>query len=297
MSRAALNCVKIATPSLTIGGIQSATPSPGIEERIRTTGGGVDPTVSHVIRQQPRIDFTTLHVATVLAALGINGTECTTAETYWNLKANYGTRAAGANHEKVALAKAFAIPRTLQFDRREDASLAMSLRAMSADGSCPLSHTASVSLPGGEDVSEVFTVAKLVLTIAASPITFEIDDGSLDFGIVERMEGVGVYDTECWIEKRNPVISINTPNVSHFATITEDGCQSTAGVLWLRQREAYGTHYADNVAKHLKISWYSSQVIARDISGSDAIQLPVEIHPLYNGTNPILTIAVDQTIT
>jgi len=235
------------------------------------------------------IGITTLDL-TALDTVGIEGDEMTTVDTYWHAKGSYTSRLAGANHVKLSLAKAYAVPRGLSFSRGQMATLGIDFLGISADGEAtPLSRTVSQALVTGWEAANAYSIAKIV----QDNDPYDVDDGSLDFGLDARVDGMYAYPTEAWLENRDPVLTFNTPDIA--AELITSG----AGELWLRRRQSGTVFYADAAAQHVKISWYASKATAGEAGGGEAVSVPVTITPLWdgNGAHPILTISTASAIT
>lgn len=288
-TRAAIHCVDIATPDLTIGGLTAARVSPGIRDEIIRAGGYADRTIAYEAARKPVIGITTYDL-TALGSIGIAGAECTTVDTYWHKKKSYTDRETGSNHVKLSLAKAYGVPRSLSFSRGQLAALMIDFLGMSSDGTTAiLSRTDSQALVSGWAADYCYQVAKIV----QDGDTYECDDGQLSFGLDARTDGMNVYDTEAWIESRDPVLSFNTPDIA--AELITSG----VGSIWLRRRQSGTVFYADAVSQHVSISWYASKATPGDSGGGEAVSVPVFITPLWDGNaeHPILTISTAVAIT
>jgi len=290
--RADITFVTIAAPALEIGSMVGSTSNPGITGQVRRSGGHPDPHVGWIDTIRPVLGIRTLALGT-LATLGVGGTECTTVTTYWNEFGSYAARLGASSHTKFVFGKALAVPRSISFGRRADAVLSLDFLGISADGEAhPVEKTAGQSIPAtGWDVGEVYTIAKVDI----GGTDYDVDDGSLDFGIDARTDGMQSFDVEAWIEEANPVIQLTLPNIDAFDI---DGATG-AGELWFRKKQESATFYADASAEHVKISWYASQVICGPASGDPRISVPVTIRPLWdeNAAHPNLTIASGVAIT
>ena len=287
-TRAAISLVTITTPSLTIGGLTGARVSRGLQSLIRRAGGFPDPQGAWTQKGRPAFSVTTLTLS-ALSSIGIEGAECTTVATFWHKKKAYGSRETGANHVKLTLAKAYAVPRSLRFAKGENVELAVDFLGVSSDGETnPLARTDSQALPAGYGITEAYAPAHL--DIGGSD--FDVSDGTLEFGVDARTDGMRAYDEEAWIENRDPALNVNSPDIA-----AEAAAASGAGHIYFRKRQNGTVFYPDNASQHLKISWAASRVDVGDSGGDEEVVVPLTIWPLWNGTDPVLTIATGQAIT
>ncbi len=289
--RAAIALIKAATPAVTIAGLVGAAVSPGIAERLYAGGGFADPQLIVIQSQVPIIRCSTRELS-ALSSIGTDGVECSAVDTYWHVKEAWAVRKSGGAHEKVSLAKAYGLPRSISFSRQEDATLDLEFMGISADGTTnPLSVTPAQSLPAGWTADEVYSVAKVVI----GSDEFDVEDGTLDFGLEPRTLGPAVYATEAWLESRNPSLTFSTSDVSALATLGVGG-KSSAGAIYFRKRLSGSTFYADNTANHVKIAWAAGLALPRESSGAESVAVPVDVKPTWNGSNAILAITVGVAI-
>ncbi len=295
--RATLGGLVCATPAVTIA-VQGWNVSTQINEIIESNGGEVDPRLVAVMDSQPRLSFTT-HQLTVLSSFGIAGAQITTLEAYITKLANYGTRTAGSTHTKVAIATGLCVPRTLSVSQGQAATLAMEAIAISTDGAtAPVVATASQALPAAAAGNEVFTLGPVKINNTA----VDVESVTVDFGLslhVESSEGQP-YPTLVAIMARQPSIRLGCKSIDVISNLGLSGvAYSAATHLYFRKIAAGGTRVTDITAAHVKISINGGMISVTQPSAENKGRFACEvlITPIYDGSNPIMTVATAIAIT
>jgi hypothetical protein len=296
--RGTLGLVKIASPALTIGGIQSWGLTSNLARQVEGSGGIVDPTFVALMSLKPTLTFTTLQL-TALNSCGIAGCQVTTADFYVQKLAPYGTRAGAGSHTKLSAGAGIMVPRTLTASRGQRATIEFEVIPISADGAAPaVEITPSQNLPGGGTVGEAFTIGPA----AFNGTGIDVERITVNFGLAVQAEGSGgqPYDTFVSVMDRRPSISISSPDLDAIATVGLEGLAQTAGdsLLYFRQLAANGMRWAEGENKHVKISLddglLTMDSVRADHNGVSMAELTYT--PTWDGSIAIMVVTVNTPI-
>lgn len=258
------------------------------------TDGLVDPQFVGLDMADPRINFTTTKLATVLAAMGIDGRTVDGeghSLTFW-LQAiqNLGSRKSGSNHVTYTMAKGLVIPTTLTAGDGGLATLGYQAIPISTDGlTHPLTRAASQALSGTPDADEGFVVG--FAEINGTQIDL-VQSANVNFGIeVEVKRGDGEpYMTEAYIKFRKPKIELVTEDTDILGTIPLGGLAITEAKLFLRKVDEGAGRVAEATAEHIEFTMTEGMAFVGDIA-SNPYQVPITFSPTKDSSNAILQVS------
>lgn len=269
--------------------------------------GAADPTFSAVGKLSSDIKFTTGKVATALANGGLSGFVIDSDGTnpgvdfYLQQHQPGGTRKTGSDHIKATLANGILVPQSLSAGSEDPAKLEFLAVGVYDGTNDPISYTLNQALPADTiSADQMFFSGPVSINGTAIEGVQSFD---LDFGVnLNRKGGDGLpYDTFVNIANREPVIKFTTLDVdTALSLVGPNGAGHTADChYYLRKAADGGTRVADATAQHIKLSTHKGSIIVRSINGGsgEIVGAEVEIHPVYDGTNDVITINTASAIT
>ncbi len=253
--------IQAATPSLVIGGMTNGSVK-GEVEFMSEGGDGVDPTFGAVMSAKHGFDFSTRHIATFLAACGIDGVECTTLDGYFRKTKAYAAMDT-SGHLKISYAKAFLLPQTLSANQEDNAELSGLAKAVSVDGTDPVTISTSALATSGA-VSEMYTIGPCSINGNAH----DLESGELNFGldIEEETNEGGVFTTLAYINERKPKFTLTSRTAFSLTDLGLKGTELTSFTWYLRKLDHLGYRVADGTAEHIKFTC-TGYVHVEDLSG------------------------------
>lgn len=300
----AVNIDTVGAGDVLIDQLENFGLNPNTVKALGHAGGAVDPTFVSVNQQSPAINFSTSMLATVLAKCGIAGLKITSdvdelgAQFFFQKMDELGTRATGANHIKVTMAKGLLIPTTLSANQGGNAMLSVEAHAVYDESVDPLVIATSQELPAAGSVSELFTVGPVSINGAALNDVVGIN---INFGVnllIDPTDGL-VWPRWLNINTRQPVITIDCRDVAQLGTLGLLGAAQDANdsIIYLRKRSEGAALVADDVAEHISFSIDEAHIDVVSIGGAVPLGCQVRIRPTYDDTNAIMAINTATTIT
>jgi hypothetical protein len=276
----------------------------GTEMLIQAADGGVDPTFTAVMSQQPRIRYSTTAISTLFAAnrctaRGFNfsgdadeaGMEC------WLQKlAEGGTRAAGSNHIKMTVIEGMLLPRTISASQTDPASCDLEAICTWDGTNDPVVIATSQALSGSPTVEEIYVAGPVSLNGSTYDGTQDI---TIDFGLTEIVQAAdgGVWPTFVAIQRTQPTITIRSLNVELMNTLGLTGTAQDASdsVIYLKHVSQNSTRVIDATETHISFTIDEGHLGWRTVSASQGENAMIELILTlsYDGTND--PIAIDTT--
>jgi len=272
--------------------------SPQISKRLTGADGAVFNTHAAVRNQEPRLTFTTSKLATVLAKIGIQGLPISSdadepgLEAFLQKTVEGGTRASGAEHQKLTIKKGIIVPRTLNAGL-DGADLDLEAIATWDGTNDPIIVADNQALTGTPSVSELFCVGPAYINGASLE---GIQNISIDFGIqvTLRYHQGDVWPHWSGIMLIQPVITITTDDALTLSTFGLSGTAQgeTNSVIYLRKTQKNGTRVANDVAEHISFTVDDGHISVDNVRGPHGSILAsvVRIDPIYDGTNDPIVI-------
>jgi hypothetical protein len=305
--RAGLYAVKVG--AATFGGITATNLPMDTQLGGEAASGELYRRILYIMSQGHQPSFTTLSIATALAATGgmaVDVAGLSGGLVFYAQKYKDGGSREATGHRSYAFTKGLLFPQTLSCDHRGDATLAYGANLVSTDGATsPLVVTDSATLPSLANQTERYSLGKV--TIGAIDLTAEneLQSIQLAFGVSVVAEGgvSNVYDTLSYVVSWAPVLTLTgrNPEWVKSTLIPLFGKTATHAntTIYLRKRAAGGTFVADGTAEHVKIT-AAGLAIPEDIfnaSGMDRGTTSVRLETLYDGTNAPIIINTASAIT
>jgi hypothetical protein len=290
---------------LFISQITSQNFSANIEEILEFGDGVVDPTFAAILRQNPKIAFTSTKVASILGTIGIGGLEITAdvdddgCEFWFQKIQSGGTRATGSSHMKLTMAKGMIFLRSITASNDRIATADMEAIALYDGTNNPFVVALNQALEGSVGSSEGFVAGP----VSINGTTIEgIQEISIDFGINEIVQsGDGeVWPTFAAIGRRQPVITFKTTDVEVLNSLGLTGAVqgATDSVVYLKKVEEGGTRVADGTEEHISFTIDEGRITVEDVTAddNDVAVATVKIQPTYDGTNETVVISTAAAI-
>lgn len=295
------------TVDVKVGGITQNNLNLGAELANETASGMVNPEVAAIRRIAPKFTATSYMVKTLLDELGQYGAAVSSTSNiagvmlYAYKHAQGSTRSASADHRIFTMAQGMIVPRQLQCQHGQDATLSIEGFA-TYDGTNPPIAVAASSIASGFDDAERFglgpvTIGSQSLNAAAAGVLTGL---TIDFGITEVFDGGGgdIYNSHVSILTAVPVITFQASNVAWFdgSTVPITGLKGTHAnsTLYLRKRNltAAGAYVADETEEHISITLAGVLDIQNVIDGApdQAAGLTARMTLEHDGTNAPLVI-------
>lgn len=269
--------------------------------------GAVDPTFSSVGKLNTEINFATAKVATALEKGGLSGfvidSDGTNPGVEFFLQAHQpgGTRKTGADHIKGVMANGIMVPRSLSAGSDKMAEMEFQCVGIYDGTNDPVAYTLNESLPADAvNADQLFYSGPV--TINGTTIE-AVQSFSLDFGVkLNREGGDGLpYDTFVNIANRIPVIKFMTLDVDNAMSLVGPNGAGHTGTCnyYLRKAADGGTRVPDATAEHIKLTTHKGSFIVQELKGDsgDIVGAEIEVHPVYDGTNDVITISTASAIT
>lgn len=237
-----INSINYASGS-PIHGIQSINFSPGINQMIRLSDGGVYAKQSTIMDARPMASFTTQNIAQALTLIGANGSGTTDAEIAFSFMTPYGTRTA-ASSKILTIDSAMFVPRSISCSQGSVATLSCDVFMIDGSGggaTCPYS-LGSATFTVGTVVTEQFTIGSV--TLGGTTYT-DIDNISIDFGVAEvlRFSDGQIYPNQIVVNTHQPKITITGANLTSITTaLASVGDGTGAFKITFRKKVAFGTN-------------------------------------------------------
>lgn len=295
------------TADVKIGGITQSNLNLGAELANETASGMVNPEVAAIRRIAPRFTATSYSVAALLDELGnygaaVSSTSDVTAMILYAYKHAQGsTRSASADHRVFTMAQGMVVPRQLQCQHGQDATLSMEGFATFDGSNAPIAVAAGSIVSGFED-SERFGLGPVTIGSQAlnAALTGVLTGMTIDFGITEVFDGGGgdIYNTHVSILTAVPVITFQASNIAWFdgSVVPITGLKGTHAnsTLYLRKRDltAAGAYVSDVTEEHISITVAGVLDIQNVIDGApgQAAGLTARMTLEHDGTNAPLVI-------
>lgn len=284
-------------------GIVGYTVNGNTQRSVMAHDGQVDPTHVAVLDQKPDITTRTVDVATVLAAVGFNGLALTEMTTWFQKGKDCGTRDATAVHAKAVATGGCAVMRALRAAHNQVVIAEIQSFLKSSDGlTDPLAWSYTQSLAGSVSAAAHYTLGPVYVTPSGGSRTqITVQDWELDPGIdVEPESDDGLtYPTYVGINKREPKVSINTPDIDHTNVIDMNGTIGEAELFLRKISEGgEGARVADGTAEHIKITIADGLILTDNVNAETdgKAQANMMVDCSYDGSNAIVVLEFDQAI-
>lgn len=262
---------------------------PGIEVIEAMAAGSLDPQLIATAFAEPKVDFTSRDLATVLAGLSIyNGRDVTTSGTIqWEKRLDGGAYTSSTTHMNLVstggllYAKEFSAKQ----DDKEGASISLTFCPRWDGTNLPLVVNNGVALAGTPAANAVH---------ALGPVIFEgaqldgIQSVSVKTGIevaFKRHSGE-LYSRVVTIIKRKPTIEIELNNNPFAGTLTLGGTYaiSTGIVAYFQKVTPGGGRVAIGTAEHVSAGTTTGAYRLDSISGSKGEHATVKMTVIPTGT-------------
>ena len=334
-----LHAISIGDPSVEANVIRSITQQSlplGIDLDSEATGGEVYPRFQAVRGVAPRLMFTTLDVAKILALVDFDGVSINSIagadklKAYLNKTVLGGTRAAGSAHKSFQAEHGLIVPRRLSCDHQGNASL--SYEAFITDAAGDLGTDSALIISEAVALPAITAPTMLRHTLGPLSLTNRAGTGvvvydhlkgfELDFGVDVVVEGsdsdlIGTYP---WIRGIAPTVTfrgidsdwlantaaaiVATETTIPFQTDNDTNpgfCRSvihTQSKFFLRKRLEGGTYVPDATAEHVKMTFKGLAYLenAFDVNGQDLNTMNLIIRAAFDNTNAPVAITLNQAI-
>jgi hypothetical protein len=284
----------------TINQIQDYRPDPGFEVALHTGDGKVDFDFAAIMRQAPRLGFTTTAIARALTVSGLSAYSMAAGmDFYFQRIAHGGTRTGSSTSQKLTAAKGILVPTSIDATDGAIAAINYESAVTSADGTtAPLTIGTGATLPAHTATDQVYTVGPASINGTAIEGVQSI---RISFGLQLIVKGGDghAYPTFAGIVRRQPTISIRSHDLSYLASSSYYAAQgSTDSLVYLRKVAKNGIRVADATAEHLKFSVDDGLVTVRPFGGQDGAEQMTEflIQPTFDGTNDVIAINTASAI-
>lgn len=268
--------------------------SSGLEQFILSVDGGVDPTFAAVKSLVPKISLSTNAIASGLGVAGMNAANITSdALFYFQKLADGGTRATGDSHLKMTVAKGMVFPRSISASHDEPAEMSYEVLCLTDGGGAPVVIEKNQALSGTPVVDQLYVAGPVVIN---GTTLSGVKSINIDFGIKETVLASDgeVYPSFAGIMNRQPKISIDLFDLDVMADFGIAGVPQgdTDTIIYLRKVAPGGTRVADATAEHIAFTIDAGHIGIGDSDAKpgDPATAKLEITPIFDGTNDILTI-------
>lgn len=296
------------TSDVLISGITSQGLQPNSQVDREITSGEVYPRWYGISAQNPTAQFTTFHLATALANIGLQGLKISTLATgleLWLQKhLDESTREGTLKHRRFTLTKGMVVPRrlTVSHGPGQHASITYEIIATYDGANEPFTITDDLTLPVAEADDERFAIGKMTI---GGKLLAHFQQFEIDFGItaVTVSADSDIWPTFVSVESIAPVITARgiDPEWLKSSNIPLAGlvCTHANTIMHLRKRVIGGSFVIDATAEHVKLTGAGLAHIdnAFDASGQDAAETSLVLPLVYDGTNDPLTIDTASAIT
>lgn len=287
---------------------ESVTPETNLREAIRAASGQFQPTFAAAMGADPTIGVVSPDVANAYAALGatVVGSALATGTAafiagYQQLAAD-GTRDTGATAYTVTAERGIIVPTTIGASQGEVATIGHTVFPRSSDGQAvPWVTADEQTLADASSVAELFTAGPIKLGAA---FIDGIQESVFDFGLgVEGQAADGQpYPTHYHVNTQNPGATATGFDLAQLLA-TKLGIPgrtvTTSSIVYFRQIQEGLQPYPDASSEHIKITMVQSRASLVEVPAAQGqpATIALRITPTWNGTNPIVQVAVDQAIT
>lgn len=252
-------------------------PNNNYQEFVERSASEAAPQHTGAIGAAPSIDFSSKQIKDILdlctdqdVAVGY-APAGGTVSLYYRKGKNRGLREAVADtvHNRFDMASnAMLYWTSLRAEQRGIAEIQAVLRAVSTDGAtAPLVHVGSSALAGDVSVAHLFTLGPIALNGAtiSDVMSHEISNG---FTFDGEDESGNPFQQYYGIDEHNPVVTIETNDITVFDTFGESGTALTSLSQYFRKLKK-GTlgPVADGTAEHIKITGSSGSVFVTEGTG------------------------------
>ena len=293
-----------------IAGITNLNTSLNPEVKSDPGPGSPFPQFAVILSQKPKLMFSSQAVA---AALGVTGATGAVIDATNNLFAFFaqlgsnGLPAAGNVHRSYTFNRGLLVPRRLNVQSRQFATLDMEALTYSSDGAAhPMVLADNAVLPAVALDNVHHTIGKVVLGSGTSITADCINNISIDFG--SRAEtvacGSALYDQHLQQPAIQPVITLRGINASVFAAsggVPPVGLALThaGSTIFLRKYASSGIGFvADATAEHIAMTFDGVAVVTEHTGqGTQRAEVSIQITTKWDGTNAPITIDTAADIT
>jgi hypothetical protein len=272
------------------------------KEGLLSGAGSVDTLYAAILEQSPRATFMTPCVDSALTLIGLDGLAIVPVSTVgviaWLTQMKHGgVNTESTTHQKHAIDDGLICLRNITAVNNEFAEANYEIYATTQDGTNPVTTTSDVALPAtAPAVATAFTLGG----VKVNGTMWDVQRFSYDTGIeVELLGSNGTgFPSFASIVRRQPRISLQTKDLSLVTTITRDGLDLSALVVFLRKIAKGGMRVAAATEEHISFTGTDGLVKPDNISvtpGKSA-DFNVEIVPVFDGTNAALTVDTTAAI-
>jgi len=280
---------------------QSVDHSGGVQSVMFDGGGQIDRTGIATLFSDQRLSFQTTDIKALLDVAGINGKKLVTPtdflSVFWQQYDQAGTIKSGSNHLKILVNEGLLLPRNIAVSQGSEASISAESIPTFDGTNDPLVVSDSEPLATRVNASQLWTLGKATI----NGVDIEIQSLNIDFGIQEiALGGDGdVFNTFVAIDKRDPVITFDTTDISKLTTFNHVGSNPGGTfVCYLRKLAAGGTRVANGTAEHIKFTLNDYQIIPSNTAGAKDGQTITSytVKPVFDGSNNIIVVSTASTI-
>lgn len=274
----------------------------------------VDPRVERVLNGAANVD-TVFAAQTQIAPIGSfetpalsaahslvpieSGAAIASAKFYFAKLLQGETVAGSGSHYEMDLNDCLAICRRIRAQQGQEASAEFEFIATYDGSNLPLSVSAAASLPTYSGTPEKYTLGPVYV----GSTMIESQNVEFDTGIevvAEGHSGQG-YPSLAAIAARRPAVTVQTHDLSEITDAILAGAEAGGGletVVFFRALSNAGGPVADATTSHMSLTFEMELETAGSVSGDEAsaAQGELMIHPIFDGTNAIVTVATGVAI-
>ncbi len=288
-----------------IGGITEQGAPTATEVSADALSGEAYARVLAVIKQDPKLTFTTKHLAEALVAASVTGVAIAAGSTvifYAQKWLKGGMRTPGSSHLTYTLTEGLLVPRSLSVQHQQDATLGYEALITWDGSNDPIVLAATAAVPAASTAKELFSLGGITLGSIAIPAAQSLE---IDFGITAEQYGADsdVWPTLAAISEIKPTLTLKGLDATlvKSAGIPLLGKVATHAdtTIYLRKRAAGGTFVADATAEHIKLTAAGLVTVENvfEASGNSPGTVDLKMTCEFDGTNAPITVDAASAIT
>lgn len=296
--------------SSVIAGLTNLNTSLNPEVQSESSIGTPFPQFAVITAQKPRVQFASQAVAAALAVTGSTGAKIDGTNgfiAYYAKIDDNGLPASGSVHRTYTANRGLLLPRRLQCNHRQIATLDMEALLFSADGAAhPTAVADNVALPTLVINNVQHTLGSIVFGTTGSTVTFGCAQSlSIDFGSAAETLGCGsdLYDVHLQLPSVKPVITLTGLDALMFAgtggvPAVGKALDHANTVIYLRKYSEDGIGFVSDItAEHIAITVNGLAVVTQHTGqGTTRGEVTVQITGSWDGTNAPLQIDTTSAI-
>lgn len=290
-----------------IVGIVSTRPSRGLTRLLQGTGGLADLTFIATQQADPAFEFTSIDLRTLVQQnsskfliKGLGLSSALIGNFYWQALADRSDRATGSSHQRFQFNQGLLIPTMLDASHGGGSATMTCAVAPTWDGTnAAMVVTKGVALPTFTATAYRYALGPVKLN--STTFNHYLDSMRLDTGLSLRKVGGGGNTSPVFVAilTRRPTLTLQLTDGDVLADYGVGGTALTSGTIYLRRYEQGQPAYADGESQHIKLTLYEGHISADEGSAAqdELGRTTVTVALNHDGSNDIITAAVDQAIT